>query len=1228
MEPRIVNHAIAWLLFLATFVGPVCAEEKRVIFSAEGTISVAEGLANPNVSALVNEPSGLVWAGTPSGINRLDGYDIGLFSQPLSADSVFPINSPTAMLIDRQNKLWVGTWSQGLGWIEHDRKSTHVFDNVSESNGIPLQKIQALFESESGYIWIGTHDEGLIRFDPVDESFESFKSTHANTATLSNNIQHIAQDESGKLWVGTAAGVRYYDGQSKHLTDVEFDEDLSLSERLILSMEIVDGSLWLGSASGFMEYNIASKTLTKHEPDGYVSTSVNDIVTGEGNGLWLATFNGLMHFNTANRTFSKFADGAYTYSTGTEINSLLTLRPHTLILATRQSGLISLNTHESMFQTVAKNVINQAQSQSVLDMTEDQNGNIWLGTGSGLMLYEPGADQFKPVPYRISDAIKTRVPAIASSHEGSKIWLSANNDIYSFDTGNNLLRSYRHLISRDNYVRIRKIFVDKHNGIWISAAGQNIVQLRDNEPITYSETADSSQAINFANEAIVDILEDSSGRIWLLTANSQLLVLNNGETEFTLFEYADNQRFYFDDIATGFSFTNSRQILISTFTGLLIVDLSTKTSSKITVEQDLASNELRGIVTDKDGYVWLPSSVGVTRYLPNTKEISHYSLQDGLSSTNLNIGATLLSRDNTLYFGTDKGLQRVNTTLLDDLQAQTPVHITDIWVNNQKLTNTVSSSVNNTLLLQEDQRNLTLKYGVYDHRPNATHQFYYSLTGFDDQWQRGNISRTATYTNLAAGHYAFKVRVSGANSSLSYTQLNIHIAPSIFENTWVRFAIIFSICLFIFTVFKVRFAAMSRNENRLNKLVISRTQNMLMLSEIGQEITHSLGFDDILDKVRLHLGSVLHSNLIMIGILNESNNTVEFQKKGGSPKDIDMVVNLHNLAHPVVQSLRLSETVLLNTQDEVRTLLDSAKGISHKQHRAAIIQPLAKEDKKLGCLCIFAREAFAFSNYDQQFLTTISSYTAIALDNAIVSSQQRHIQQQRINWLENINNYLRHEMKNAMLGAKTSIAMVRRKLADGEMTKYLNRADQSHEEMRNILNAVADTTSIEVAIMRAKKHKVELSESLKDRIDYFSMLHPSIQINANIDPNIVIHGNRELMDQLVDKLIDNAIEHHTEKTSISFTAQIINMQCHIAVKNIGPPLPQSEQNIFDLFVSTKAEKNGTNMGMGLYIVKLITEFHNGKVNAVSILEEQQTGALFTVTLPTVIAQSADDKSYR
>ena len=69
-----------------------------------------------------------------------------------------------------------------------------------------------------------------------------------------------------------------------------------------------------------------------------------------------------------------------------------------------------------------------------------------------------------------------------------------------------------------------------------------------------------------------------------------------------------------------------------------------------------------------------------------------------------------------------------------------------------------------------------------------------------------------------------------------------------------------------------------------------------------------------------------------------------------------------------------------------------------------------------------------------------------------------------------------------------------------------------------------------------------------------------------------------------------------------------------SVANDGELLPDKER-IFELFVSMRdaEHKDKENLGLGLYVVKLIAESHGGTVRAEDLPDDN--GALFTITLP-------------
>ena len=100
-------------------------------------------------------------------------------------------------------------------------------------------------------------------------------------------------------------------------------------------------------------------------------------------------------------------------------------------------------------------------------------------------------------------------------------------------------------------------------------------------------------------------------------------------------------------------------------------------------------------------------------------------------------------------------------------------------------------------------------------------------------------------------------------------------------------------------------------------------------------------------------------------------------------------------------------------------------------------------------------------------------------------------------------------------------------------------------------------------------------------------------------------------------MISNAVEHSSSHAPIEVFVKKQHGNAQLIVSNRGDALPKNTQVIFDQFVSlrTPERKTDENLGLGLYIAKLIAESHGGHVEARNLNEA--TGAVFEVTIPLI-----------
>jgi two-component system sensor histidine kinase ChvG len=116
-------------------------------------------------------------------------------------------------------------------------------------------------------------------------------------------------------------------------------------------------------------------------------------------------------------------------------------------------------------------------------------------------------------------------------------------------------------------------------------------------------------------------------------------------------------------------------------------------------------------------------------------------------------------------------------------------------------------------------------------------------------------------------------------------------------------------------------------------------------------------------------------------------------------------------------------------------------------------------------------------------------------------------------------------------------------------------------------------------------------------------------------PGVLIRGAAELIAQMLEKLISNAIDFHTPGTPIKIALETDGRQIRLSVSNSGPALPaEMQDNLFESMVSIRPHKGEqANLGLGLYIVRLIVEFHKGNVLARNRVDG--SGVEFIISLP-------------
>jgi two-component system sensor histidine kinase ChvG len=180
---------------------------------------------------------------------------------------------------------------------------------------------------------------------------------------------------------------------------------------------------------------------------------------------------------------------------------------------------------------------------------------------------------------------------------------------------------------------------------------------------------------------------------------------------------------------------------------------------------------------------------------------------------------------------------------------------------------------------------------------------------------------------------------------------------------------------------------------------------------------------------------------------------------------------------------------------------------------------------------------------------------------------------------------------------------------------YLERARQGSDRLNGILIAMGAATRVEEAIQSAERTRFDLVAVIASAVAAYRIGFPERQFAASLtDGPLEIEGAPDLIVQLLDKLVDNAVDFSAPGATITVRLRFEAHHAVLEVENPGPRLPaDAHGRLFEsLWQSRAGSDHRPHFGLGLYIVKLIAEFHGGFARAEDLPDG--AGARFSVWL--------------
>jgi len=801
--------ALAMALAVVLMVLPreaLTAESREMHFRS---LSPNEGLSQASVNALLQDSSGFMWIATEDGVDRYDGYSFTNLSMLRTPYGHLDSNFVVALAKDQEGTLYIGT--EG-GLSTRNPRTGAVAANIlikGQPALSPHERITRIYVDHADRLWIGTSENGLLLIDKSTQTVRHFQHDDNDRNTISDNqVLAIMEDLRGGMWVGTVVGLDHLDtgtGQvDRHPTRSDPRKAQAPEGRKVLSLlQDMRGQLWIGTADGLLRHDPRDGSIVEYhhsdkDPRSLPSELIQALLEDEAHRVWLGTDRGLALWNRDSDNFINYThDGAD--STSLPANNIKTLyqdRSGLLWVGTDTTGAALWNPRSWHFGHHRLPGLDGRSVANIGGFAEDQSGTLWIATLSdGLRAVDPQSGEvtasFRHRNNDPNSLSNDRVNVVLPLANG-KLLVGTHSGLSYVDPSNRHVETYYldPLIRHSDDNSLVDMIQDSHSRIWIASSSGGLA-LFDPVKRTFRRIrANPGYRDKLPDDHLLCLLEDPTGRLWIGTDGSGLVLFDPITDRFTTFAHDEKNP---DSLGANTIYSmrldERGTIWIGTLgAGLEKMEGSASDPAGIHFRHygsasGLENSTINAIESDRGGNLWVSTNHGLARLDVQTGRFRSYHHTNGLQAEEYNEMASLRTRNGELLFGGVQGWNEFYPEELEINKRPPAIVLTGFSKMNVPVGTTETYEYASSVAATYREPVLSFDFAAMDFTAPENNQFAYMLQGFDTDWIQAGTRHQVTYTNLAGGHYVFKVR--GANSDGTWNEAGASVGMVIDAPPWL-----------------------------------------------------------------------------------------------------------------------------------------------------------------------------------------------------------------------------------------------------------------------------------------------------------------------------------------------------------------------------------------------------------------------------------------------------------
>jgi diguanylate cyclase (GGDEF)-like protein len=768
-------------------------------------VSTEQGLSQDSANAILIDSEGFLWIATEDGLNRFDGYRA---ESIYGTNNEFQ-NAPVQTLFqDSKGYLWVGSNTHGVFQFDlqsGESKKIVALDNVSDPSF--LQVNSQIFEDQLGDIWI-VLEQSIVKYSYKNQSSEIVFQLNKNEIESYKFIRWAAITEA-TMFLATSTGLEALDLIGGNRTTIDYLQiESPNADKLNSKFLYIDNQrLWIGSVEGLYSLPL-SQTLAYVQGKTTLPTSTTNIMNRNiwrfvkaQNGLfYLATDKGLYSYNQQTRQLLHL----FLPSDSRQLLASDALRE--IIVDNRQNFWLGTESDGALYwspkTTLFTNIFNTRggrdnkvlSNNDVWSVHNDGNDALWIGTRNGLNLYNMNEGESES--FMVSSNEKAQYSSSfidqISSDQDKNLWLLAGSGIVHFDSKTKTTIPLKVKNQQD-----QKLLNDQVYGMQVLPNGDILFF---NNVGLYRYEVDGGEVLKLEAANAINVvkartflppLPDKPNTV-LLSLIGQLWQFDIQTNQFSLLHSLTSEQRR-SAISADSTVTDSNGILWIAYPGYGLVGLDSKTlEQKYFYNKNnlLPTNSIYGLQLDEEGNIWMSSHAGILKFNPTSKHLEKFAVAQGLNNLEFNQSTNVRLPDGKMVYGSPKGLTIFDPAKLDKVNgSKNRVRITNIELSSRALALPTTDLAGQHIELNYEDVGLKIHFSTLEYENQSNTRYGYSLKGASKIGFTETRVPEVMFPKLAPGKYEFSVVAfdteTGAQSEEASITIRVAFAP--WASPWAIF---------------------------------------------------------------------------------------------------------------------------------------------------------------------------------------------------------------------------------------------------------------------------------------------------------------------------------------------------------------------------------------------------------------------------------------------------------